>query len=136
MEKIKRIFVGAVMCMMIMLCSSDAVAQDFVDGATAVTRLSQEVPVLRTAYTALDRNSITFRADAINLSERLDAVKLISESIDSNSSAASVELLLRETVLTASTRFTPIDDEMYDEGDFGSLEITDLRSYLLGVLTN
>ena len=121
---------------MFMLCSSDVVAQSFVDGATANTRLSQEMPTLRSAYSALDRNSSTFLSDANNLSERVKAAQQLNESIDGNTSSADVEALLREVVITASSRFTPIDDVMYDQGDFGSPEIIDLRSYLIGVLTN
>lgn len=136
MEKIKRIFVGAVMCMMLMLFSSDVVAQTFVDGATATTNLNQELPVLESAYDALDQNSPTFSDDAKALKLKYSTVEEMLRYMSASNSSADVEALLLDLVVLRSEAYVPIDLVKYDQGDYGSTEIADLKSYLQGVLTN
>jgi len=136
MKKIKRTLVGALACMMFMLFSSDVVAQTFVDGAIANTRLDQELPVLKSAYSVLDRNSTSFTANANDIARKYDSVKQLIGSLEAQSTSEDVEELLREVVLDRSVEFVVIDEEMYDESNFGSTELTDLHSYLKGLLTN
>ena len=134
MKKIKRIFVG--MCMMLMLFSSDVVAQTFVDGATAISTLNQELPVLNSSYFALDKSSPSFVTDASAVKLKYRAVELILELVDGNSSALDVETILREVVINDSEKFNPIDEVDYNQADYGSAEIISLQSYLHGILTN
>lgn len=137
MEKIKRIFVGAVMCMMLMLYSSDAVAQSFVDGATAISNLDQELDNLSSSLSALDVNSSTYSEDAAELGRKSNAVGwLVRRGIDGSSSTSDVSIALKEIVIVGSSEFVRIDEAMYDSGSFGSTEITDLQSYLQNLLTN
>lgn len=134
MKKIKRIFVG--MCMMFMLFSSDVVAQTFVNGATAISTLNQELPVLNSSYFALDQNSSAFPADATVVKLKYRAVEQVLELIDGNHSAEEVEAILREVVILDSEKFTPINESDYNQANFGSAEITGLQSYLFSILTN
>ena len=136
MEKIKRIFVGAVMCMFFMLSSSDVVAQTFVDGATATTKLNQELPAIETAYDALDQNSPTFGDDAKALKLKYSTVEEMLRYVSASNSAAEVEALLLDLIVLRSEEYVPVDLVKYDQGDYGSTEIADLQSYLQGVLTN
>lgn len=136
MEKIKRIFVGAVMCMMFMLSSSDVVAQAFVDGATATTNLNQELPAIESAYDALDQNSPTFSDDAKALKLRYSTVEEMLRYISASNSSTDVEALLLDLIVLRSEAYVPIDLVKYDQGDYGSTEIANLKSYLQGVLTN
>lgn len=124
------------MCMMFMLSSSDVVAQTFVDGATAITNMNQELPVVNNAYFALDKNSSTFFVDATAVKQKYRAMEQLLTLIDANSTASDVEMQLRRVIILDSEDYTPIEEADYDQANYGSTEVTDLRAYLFGILTN
>jgi len=136
MKKIKRIFVGALLCMMFMLSSSDVVAQTFVEGADAIANMNQELPIVNDSYFALDKNSSTFFVDATAVKMKYRAIEQLLEQVSTNSTASDVEVLLREFVILESKDHTPITESDYEQANYGSTEVTNLRAYLFGVLTN
>jgi len=122
--------------MMLMLFSSDAVAQTFVDGATAVTNLNHEVTSLDSEADALNQNSASYLADVKNIKLKLSTVGSLLGYINSSYTPADVEALTVDVIILLSEKFNPIDTDKYDQGDYGSTEISELRTYLYGVLTN
>lgn len=134
MKKIKRILVG--MCMMFVLFSSDAVAQSFVDGATAITNLNQEKLALDVEAGALNQTSATYLADADRVGLRINSVGILLGYVDSGNAPSDIEALTVDVIILLSEKFSPIDPVKYDQGDYGSTEISELKTYLYGVLTN
>ena len=127
MEKTRKILLGAFMLTLMMLFSSaDLSAQTFKNGSDAQTALVAEYTAMKSATTSPD-----FEMNVAGLDMMMDAL-----TANPNSTPAEVEGWLRTVVVMESEDYTPITNNDYDSGNYGSTEITDLQSYLFSIVTD
>lgn len=137
MEKIKQLLASiSIICLLMIFSSSNLSAQSFLAGSAAISEMQQEITNQENHYASLNPQASNFMSEVSDLKMKIRTLESFLDRIDSNTSALNVRYLLEEHIITESRNFTQIDQQSYDQGNFGSTEMTELQGFLFEVLTN
>lgn len=137
MEKIKQLLASiSIMCLLMIFSSSNLSAQTFLAGSAALDEIQQEITNQENYYASLDPQASNFVSEVVGLKSKIQNLESLVSKLDATSSSTDVRFLLEEHIIIESKNFTQIDQSMYDQGNYGSPEMTDLQDYLFGLMTN
>lgn len=136
MEKIKKLLAGALMVSMLLIFSATNVsAQTFLNGDDSIDALETAYPLLRAEYDSFNPNSSTYQDDVDALFRKRRGMHGLLERITNGATSAEVAQFLKDQIIAQSANHSQISSTMYDNGNYGSAEMTTVRQALLALIT-